>query len=258
MTKRLPILDPDRPAQSACADMIQWIKSSQVQLPKLSPMALQSAAFDFYDKGLKPGEPTAAKLAAGIMNLPELDQKTAAARRSEWSRSRCVEYLRTEIFRLNKEIADMAGRTKSEAVKVAVIDVVYNAIINAYPHLKLEAADMAVRKKLELARNGKNGAAVMSKVAEPEAPAVAPEASKMTLAEAKADAAADGEADMVQIINTQLAALRLVHTYLVPAAAAEGITIDALQANGLVQNLLIQSYYQRTHQKFGRTKIEAK
>ena len=45
-------------------------------------MALQSEAFDHYDKSIQPGAPTAAALAAGIMNLPELDQKTAAARRS--------------------------------------------------------------------------------------------------------------------------------------------------------------------------------
>jgi hypothetical protein len=254
MTKLLPILDPDRPAQSGTESIIQWVESLEIVLPKLSPMALQSASFDHYDQSLKPGEPTAAALAAGIMNLPDLDQKTAAARRSEWSRSRCVEYLRTEIFRLNKELADTAQRTKSEAVKVGVIDAVYSAIINAYPHLKAEAADMAVRKKLELTKGGKNG--VAETTPEPVAPVSPVEPPKITLAEAKKDAADDGEADMIQIIHTQLAALRLVHRYLVPAAAAEGITIDALQANGLVQNLLIQSYYQRTHQKFGRTKVE--
>jgi hypothetical protein len=255
MTKPLPILDPDRPAQSGTDSMIAWVRSLSVQLPKLSPMALQSEAFDHYDRSLKDGEPTAAALAAGIMNLPELDQKTAAARRSEWSRSRCVEYLRFECARLNKELVEIAEKTKSEAIKVAVIDRIYAAIVSEYPHLKTEAADMAVRRKLELTKGGKNGAAV-SRVPELVASIVVPEPPKTTLAQAKQDAADDGEADMVQIIHTQLAALRLVHRYLVPAAAAEGITIDALQANGLVQNLLIQSYYQRTHQKFGRTKIE--
>ena len=126
-----------------------------VQLPKLSPMALQSEAFDFYDKSIQPGAPTAAALAAGIMNLPELDQKTAAARRSEWSRSRCVEYLRFEAARLNKELVEIAEKTKSEAIKVAVIDAIYGAILGSYPHLKAEAADMAVKRKLELAKNGK-------------------------------------------------------------------------------------------------------
>ena len=84
MTKPLPVLDEDRRTES----MISWIKSLTVQLPKLSPMALQSVAFDHYDHSIKLGEPTAAKIAAGIMNLPDLEQRDAAARRSEWSRSR--------------------------------------------------------------------------------------------------------------------------------------------------------------------------
>jgi hypothetical protein len=253
MSKRPTILDP---AQSE-ATTIQWIQSTAIQLPKLSAMALQREAFEHYDKSVAAGAPTAAALAAGIMNLPELDQKTAAARRSEWSRSRCVEFLRTSAAKLNKELVEIAEKTESEAVKVAVIDAIYKAISTEYPHLKTEAADMAVRRKLELARNGrKTGAAAMSQAADPEPPATTPEASKATLAQAKLDAAADGEADMVQIVHTLLAALRLVHRYLVPAAAAEGITIDALQANGLVQNLLIQSYYQRSHTKFSRKKVE--
>jgi hypothetical protein len=256
MTKPLPMLDENRPALSAGADMISWIQSLLIQLPKLSPMALQSAAFDFYDKSLKNGEPTAAALAAGIMNVPQLEQKDAAARRSEWSRSRCVEFLRFEAARLNKELTEVAEKTKSEAIKAAVIDQIYSAIIAAYPHLKAEAADMAVRQKLKLGKNGKTSAAAMSQAVEPEAPAATPETPKTTLAEAKQDAAADGAADMIQIAHTQLQALRTVYSYLLPLAAAEGITIDAQQASGLVQNLLIQSYFQRTHQKFGRTKIE--
>ena len=60
--------------------MVQWIQSLTVHLPKLSPMALQSEAFDHYDKSIQPGAPTAAALAAGIMNLPELDQKTLRLR----------------------------------------------------------------------------------------------------------------------------------------------------------------------------------
>jgi len=256
MNKALPIFAPDRSAQSGTESIIEWIESLEIVLPKLSPMALQSASFDFYDKSLSRVKPTAAALAAGIMALPELDQKTAAARRSEWSRSRCVEYLRSEAARLNVELVQIAEKTKSEAVKIAVIDAIYGAIVAAFPHLKAEAADMAVKRKLELAGRiplacGDGPMAVRKKL---ELARRVPH----ICGDGPADAAADGEADMVQIINAQLAALRLVHRYLVPAAAAEGITIDALQANGLVQNLLIQSYYQRTHQKFSRTKIEAK
>jgi hypothetical protein len=198
------------------------------------------------------------------MNLPELQQATAAARRSEWSRSRCVEWLRFEAARLNVELVQIAEKTKSEAVKVAVIDAIYGAILSGYPHLKTEAADAAVRQKLKLAKNGRKTSAAV-KAAEPEAPAAtssnidvisSKEAPKATLAQAKQDAEADGEADMVQLANVQLSAIRIVHGYLVPTAAKEGFVIDALQANGLIQNMLIQSYYQRTHRKFSRTKIE--
>jgi hypothetical protein len=254
MSKRPIILDPDRSAQSDQDSIVEWIKSTTVQLPNLSPMALQSLAFDHYDKSIQPGEPTAAKIAAGIMNLPELDQKTAAARRSEWSRSRCCEWLRFEAARLNKELVEIAEKTKSEAVKAAVIDAIYGAIICGYPHLKAEAADMAVKRKLELAKNGKNGAAISKP--EPSAPAVVTEARATTLVKAKQDAADDAEGDLNQIGNAQLAALRLVHQYVIPAAAVDGITIDAQQANALVMNALIQSFYQRSHHKFSRTRIK--
>jgi hypothetical protein len=253
--KPLPILDENRPAQSAGSDMLNWIRSLSVQLPKLSPMALQSSSFDFYDASLKNGEPTAAKIAAGIMNLPDLEQRDAAARRSEWSRSRCVEWLRSEAARLNVELVQIAEKTKSEAVKVAVIDAIYGAIVASYPHLKNEAADMSARQKLKLTKASKNGAAV-SQAPEPVAPNVVSEAPKATLAQAKLDAVAEAEGDLSQIGNTQLAALRLVHQYVIPAAAAEGITIDALQANALVMNAIIQAFMQRSHHKLPRTRSE--
>jgi hypothetical protein len=56
-TKKLPLLDENRPALSGSESMIQWIQSLTVQLPKLSPMALQSEAFDHYDKSIQPGAP---------------------------------------------------------------------------------------------------------------------------------------------------------------------------------------------------------
>ena len=254
MTKSLPILDPDRSAQSGTESIIEWIESLEIVLPKLSPMALQSASFDFYDKGLKDGEPTAAKIAAGIMALPELDQKTAAARRSEWSRSRCVEYLRSEAARLNVELVQIAEKTKSEAVKVAVIDAIYGAIVAAFPHLKAEAADMSARQKLKLAKGGRNGAATARQTLEPQA--ITPETSKAALAEAKAQAVEDAEGDLVQIAHAQIAALKLVHHYVIPVAQASGITVDAAQASGLVMNAIIQMFYQRSHHKLPRTRIE--
>jgi hypothetical protein len=235
MSKRPIILDTDRSAQSDQDSIVEWIRSTEVQLPKLSPMALQSLAFDHYDQSLKNGEPTAAKIAAGIMNLPELDQKTAAARRSEWSRSRCVEFLRAEIFRSNKELSQMAERTKSEAVKAAAVDAVYSAIISAYPHLKAEAADMAVKRKLELARNGKNGAAISKP--EPSAPAAVAEARATTLG-----SVADVEQvqkQATQVANLIVLCIREVADYVVPQAQAAGITLDAQAQHALTMNMII-------------------
>ena len=197
--------------------MVQWIQSLTVHLPKLSPMALQSEAFDHYDKSIQPGAPTAAALAAGIMNLPELDQKTAAARRSEWSRSRCVEYLRFEAARLNKELVEIAEKTKSEAIKVAVIDAIYGAILNNYPHLKAEAVDMAVKRKLELAKNGKNGAAAMSKPAQI-APAAVTEARTTTMAGVADENLVQRQA--TQVANLILVCLKEVNDHVVPQAQA--------------------------------------
>ena len=165
-----------------------------------------------------------------------------------------VEYLRFEAARLNKELVEIAEKTKSEAIKVAVIDAIYGAIISSYPHLKAEAADMAVKRKLELAKNGKNGAAVNKP--EPIAQTAVTEARATTLAEAKQDAAAEVEGDLVQIAHAQIAALKLVHHYVIPAAQAPGITVDATQASGLVMNAIIQLFHQRSHFKLGRTRIE--
>jgi hypothetical protein len=67
----------------------------------------------------------------------------------------------------------------------------------------------------------------------------------------EAELLADGLAAMYQIMNTQLAAITLVHTYLVPAVKERtGVQIDANQEAALVQNLLIQMYYQKSHWNF--------
>lgn len=236
-SKALPILDENRPAQSGTDSMVAWIASIQVQLPKLSPMALQSEAFDFYDKGIKNGEPTAAKIAQGIMNLPDLEQRDAAARRSEWSRSRCVEYLRFQAAVLNKELADVAQRTKSDAVRVAVIDAIYKAILTEYPHLKAEAADMSARQKLKLAKGGKNGAAAMSKP-EPVAPIVVSEAPKATLGGITDEDLVQRQA--TQVANLILVCLKEVNDHVVPQAQAAGITLDAQAQHAWTMAMLIE------------------
>ena len=242
MTKSLPILDPDRPAQNGTDSMIDWVKSLEIVLPKLSPMALQSASFDFYDKGLKDGEPTAAKIAAGIMALPELDQATAAARRSEWSRSRCVEYLRSEAARLNVELVQIAEKTKSEAVKVAVIDAIYKAILTEYPHLKVEASDMAVRKKLELVKSGVSAALKVKKQpflqAEPVTETVATQNPK-SLGNPEDIEMVRGQ--LKQISNLAFLALETVNTVLVPACASAGFPLDSQSTHAWSVSLFIEA-----------------
>ena len=223
-------------------------------------MALQSLAFDHYDKSLKDGEPTAAKIAAGLMNLPELDQKTAAARRSEWSRSRCVEYLRSEIFRSNKELVSIAKETKSDAIHVAIIDAIYNAIATAYPHIKAEAADMAVRKKLELARNGrKTSAAVMSQAAESELPSATPEAPKATLA-GVADEDLVRTPRLTHGANREHPTRRAFGLYTITSfrkRQSQGITLDAqAQAAAWTMSILIQSSHAGPAKHTGRCRLK--
>lgn len=182
------ILDHDH------STILQWIRSLDVTLPRLSLTTLEAEA-------------KSAKLSP-------------------------FDYLRHAVATAHPELAQLVYKTKSVEIRNAISARVRSAIVSHYPHLAEQLPK-----------------AWAMPVAPVEPATAAP-------AEAKRDAAEDGEADMIQLANTQLAALRIVHGYLVPAAAKEGITIDALQANGLVQNLLIQSYYGRVHQKFGRTKVE--
>lgn len=64
---------------------------------------------------------------------------------------------------------------------------------------------------------------------------------------------AEGMARIYEIMNTQLAAITLVHKYLVPAVKLRtGLTIDAQQEAALVQNCLIQMYYEKSHHFFRR------
>lgn len=54
-----------------------------------------------------------------------------------------------------------------------------------------------------------------------------------------------------EIMNAQLAVISLVHSYLVPAVKERtGITIDQQQEAALVQNCLIQMYYEKSHHFF--------
>jgi hypothetical protein len=68
----------------------------------------------------------------------------------------------------------------------------------------------------------------------------------------------DGMARLYQLANTQYAAIRVVHEYLVPKLKEKGITVDAAQAGTLIQNMLIQSYYEKVHWNFPEKRFESK
>jgi len=70
-----------------------------------------------------------------------------------------------------------------------------------------------------------------------------------------AEAMADGMAGLYQIANTQYAAIMVVREYLVPLLKEKHITIDAQQEAALIQNMLIQTYYQRGHYNFPQKKL---
>lgn len=62
---------------------------------------------------------------------------------------------------------------------------------------------------------------------------------------------AEGLSRIHEILNTQLAVISYVHSYLVPAVKERtGITIDQPQEAALVQNCLIQMYYEKSHHFF--------
>jgi hypothetical protein len=60
---------------------------------------------------------------------------------------------------------------------------------------------------------------------------------------------------MYQLANCQYAAITVVHEYLLPLLKQRGITIDPVQETKLVQNMLIQSYYEKAHWKFPGKKL---
>lgn len=65
-----------------------------------------------------------------------------------------------------------------------------------------------------------------------------------------ADQMAEGISRLTQIANTQYAAARVVHEYLVPLLKERGIQLDPVGTNALMQNLLIQCYYEKVHWNF--------
>jgi hypothetical protein len=203
-TKSLPILDPDRQPLNGTEDLLNWVRSLDVQLPALTRATLEAEA-------------KAAKLSA-------------------------FAYLRRAAARAHPELAEMSKRTKSSEIKEAIAVRVRSAIVSHYPHLATEVPAA--------------WAAPVVPVIPAEVPKIPAESLKVTLAEAKAQAVEDAQGDLNQIGHAQLAALRLVHQFVIPAAQASGITVDATQASGLVMNAIIQMFHQRSHFKLPRIRSE--
>jgi hypothetical protein len=61
---------------------------------------------------------------------------------------------------------------------------------------------------------------------------------------------AEGIGRLTQIANTQYAAASIVHEYLVPLLKERGIQLDPVATAALVQNMLIQCYYEKIHWNF--------
>jgi hypothetical protein len=173
--------------------------------------------------------------------LPQLTRATLEAEAKAHKLS-AFSYLRRAAGKAHPELAEMSKKTKSEEIKNAIQTRVRSAIVSNYPFLAEQLPTTWAAPVIP---------AVPAEMPKPVKPAPT-----ITLAEAKAQAAEDAEGDLNQIGNAQLAALRLVHDYVIPAAAAEGITVDATQASGLVMNAIIQTFHQRSHFKLSRTRIE--
>jgi hypothetical protein len=90
----------------------------------------------------------------------------------------------------------------------------------------------------------------------PEPPQAAPKVNTAAPVPRPPDEAAnlaEGKGRIYEVLNTQLAVISLVHEYLVPAVKQRtGQTIDAQQEAALVQNCLIQLYYEKSHHFFAK------
>jgi hypothetical protein len=70
-----------------------------------------------------------------------------------------------------------------------------------------------------------------------------------------ATAMAQGMHGLHQIANLQYAASTMVHEYLIPLLQQRGITVDPANEAKLVQNMLIQAFYEKIHYKFPGKKL---
>jgi hypothetical protein len=85
-----------------------------------------------------------------------------------------------------------------------------------------------------------------------------PEPGQNAAETARTDAATEmarGMHTLHQIANLQYAASTMVHEYLIPLLQQRGITIDPANEAKLVQNMLIQAFYEKIHYKFPGKKL---
>lgn len=90
------------------------------------------------------------------------------------------------------------------------------------------------------------------------APQTRPESAQPGKAKPIAEQMAEGIGRLTQIANTQYAAASIVHEYLVPLLKERGIQLDPVGTAALVQNMLIQCYYEKVHWNFPQKQFPIK
>jgi hypothetical protein len=215
------------------------IVETEIKLPKLTPSALTALAFEHFDKQRKgDGSPTAEEVSKFFLSnngVCSSQEQTANERQQkDWIAARCVEYLRSQIAADNPGLVKLAATTSDRDVREACVHRIYTAIGRAFPSLAKAASDARIRKLRDLA-------AIRQESLPPEPAALTVTMIREQLPEAwkeSAEVTAVRE-QATQVANLILTCLSEVNDYVLPAAAAAGITIDAQQAAALTMNMLI-------------------
>jgi hypothetical protein len=211
------------PPKSATEDMLSYIASFEIKLPKLSLGGLTSAAFEHFNAQLKgQGQPSAEEIAKrftsnGICSPKE--QASNARRQKDWIARRQVEYLRSQIASANPDLTELAAKTRSRDVREAVIYKIYRTIGDSYPGLAQAASEARIRKTRELN--------AINQEPEPLPPEPEPEAPTVTQAEASNADVELVRRQATQVVNAMLICLQEVHEHLLPEAAKFGVVLDA-------------------------------
>lgn len=239
---------------------LEQVQTYEIKIPKLSAGGLQALAFEHFNNQLKgESQPTAEEIVATFKTNGASTPKEKASKerqQKDWVAARCVEYLRTRIAEMNNPLVLLASKTKSPEARERTVWKIYSAIAGTYPDLAKAASEARIHKARQIAEIYQNSAPAVATEPLPEAKKDADD--DAAVAAVREQAVEDAEGDLNQIANTQFRVLQKIHGYLVPLCSKHGITIDSQQASALVMNMLIQSFFQRTHQKMPRTKLEAK